>query len=102
MECNAFNDDLDTKEKFNNFHESIKKIEDILDNLSDENVYSSLNLKEKVDHDLFMAYTLNTLYWLYLKLKNEDPNQSDIKNQINRVKEYMVKAKQVSTLWEYL
>ncbi|KAG5896069.1 hypothetical protein JTB14_006858 [Gonioctena quinquepunctata] len=41
-----------------------------------------------------LTYSLNTLYWLYLRTKNEDPNKSDVKNQLNRIKEYMMKAKQ--------
>lgn len=52
-------------------------------------------LKEKVDYDLFMVYCLNTLYWLYLRTRGLDPNKNDVKSQLNRVKEYMMKAKQV-------
>ncbi|KAJ8928666.1 hypothetical protein NQ314_018760 [Rhamnusium bicolor] len=72
----------------------LKKIDHMLDIALNSDIYDKLSIKEKVDYDLFIAYTLNTLYWLYLRSRNEDPNKNDIKNQLNRIKDYMVKAKQ--------
>lgn len=83
--------------KLLNLHESIVKIDKILELAVPNNatIRDKLTLKEKTDYDLFMAYTLNTLYWLYLRTKGIDPNRDEVKNQLNRVKSYMIKAKQV-------
>ncbi|KAJ3644444.1 hypothetical protein Zmor_022175 [Zophobas morio] len=86
-------DDKLIQQKLTNFHNSVQKIGKIVELSSNPDLYEKLTTKEKVDFDLFMAYTLNTLFWLYMKTKGEDPNKSEIKNQLNRVKEYMVKAK---------
>lgn len=85
--------------KIQNLHESIVKIDKILELVATnkDNLKDKLTLKEKTDHDLFMAYMLNTLYWIYLRTKGVDPNKNEVKNQLNRVKDYMIKAKQVCT-----
>ncbi|XP_056630580.1 nuclear nucleic acid-binding protein C1D-like [Diorhabda sublineata] len=88
--------DKNIQEKLSNLHNSVEKIEIMLEKLRTADIYEQLSLKQKVDYDLFIAYTLNTLYWLYLRIKNEDPNKNDVKNQLNRVKEYMLKAKQAN------
>ena len=88
-------DDKLIQQKLTSFHNSVQKIGKIVELSSNPDLYEKLTTKEKVDFDLFMAYTLNTLFWLYMKTKGEDPNKSEIKNQLNRVKEYMVKAKDV-------
>lgn len=93
MDFGDLSDDSAIQEKLTNFRKSIKKIEGIITTLMKEDVYEKLSTKEKVDYDLFVAYTLNTLYWLYLRSRNEDPNKNEIKNQLTRIKEYMVKAK---------
>lgn len=74
---------------------SIDKIEDILKAGLECQHYDEFDLKDKVNYDLFVAYTLNTLYWIYLRTRGVDPNKHEIKNELSRIKEYMLKAKQV-------
>lgn len=97
MEYDNLGEDEAIKNKLINFRQSIKKIENMLELVTKSEFYNELDLTGKVNHDLFMAYTLNTLYWLYLRSKNEDPTKNDVKNQLSRIKEYMVKRDQVST-----
>ncbi|EFA08579.1 Nuclear nucleic acid-binding protein C1D-like Protein [Tribolium castaneum] len=94
MDFGDLSEDKAIQTKLSNFHSSVEKIEKIIEISSSPDIYDKLTTKEKVDYDLFMAYTLNTLFWLYLKTKGEDPTKSEIKNQLNRVKQYMVKAKE--------
>ncbi|CAH1113330.1 unnamed protein product [Psylliodes chrysocephalus] len=94
MDFGDLENDKPVQEKLMNFHNSVEKIENMIEKLQKADAYEHLTLKEKIDYDLFVAYTLNTLYWLYLRTKNADPNKNDVKNQLNRVKEYMMKAKQ--------
>lgn len=88
--------DKTIQEKLINFHKSVEKMTKIVELSTNTDLYEKLSTREKVDFDLFMAYTLNTLFWVYMKTKGQDPNSSEIKNQLNRVKQYMVKAKEVS------
>ncbi|CAG9856162.1 unnamed protein product [Phyllotreta striolata] len=94
MDFTELKGDKPVQEKLVKFHNSVNKIEEMIQKLQRADIYEQLTLKEKVDYDLFVSYTLNTLFWLYLRVKNEDPNNNDVKNQLNRIKEYMLKAKQ--------
>lgn len=95
MDFGDLKDDTKIQEKIVNLHKSVNKIENTLEQVLNLDIRENLSTKEKVDYDLFMTYTLNTLYWLYLRTKGVDPNKNDVKVQLNRVKDYMVKAKQV-------
>lgn len=81
------------QEKLQHFHNNVDKIEDLLKVTLDKESYDKLETRDKVNYDLFMAYALNTLYWLYLRSKGIVPND-DLKNQLNRIKQYMAKAKE--------
>lgn len=96
MDFGDLKDDKPIQEKLINFHNSVEKISQMLQLIINSDIYEKLSVKEKVEYDLFRAYTLNTLYWLYLRNRNEDPNKNDIKNQLNRIKDCMIKAKQVN------
>lgn len=91
-------DDETIQNKLQNFHSSVEKIGKLLDIAFSNDLYDKMTVKEKVDYDLFVNYALNTLFWLYLRCKGEDPNSNDIKHQLTRIKEYMMKAKQVQHL----
>ncbi|XP_066151343.1 nuclear nucleic acid-binding protein C1D [Euwallacea fornicatus] len=93
MELKDLEEDKIIGVKLQNLHDSIQNIQKFLDAALeiDTAEYSS---KDKVDLDLFVTYALNTLYWMYLRTKGEDPNTHDVKNQLNRVKEYMIKARE--------
>lgn len=84
-------------EKVENLRTSVQKIHDVLDQALKADT-SQFSLKDRVDFDLFLTYALNTLYWMYLRTKGQDPNSNDVKNQLSRIKEYMIKAKQVNTI----
>lgn len=98
MDFGDLREDLAIQEKLTNFQLSVEKIGKILDQSLTIEAYEKLPLKDKIDYDLFMAYTLNTLFWLYLKTKGQDPAQNDVKSQLNRIKQYMIKAKEVCIL----
>lgn len=95
MDFGDLKDDSKIQTKIASLHTSIENIENILTLLISSNIKEELSLKEKTDYDLFLAYTLNTLYWIYLRIRGIDPTTNEVKNQLNRVKEYMIKAKQV-------
>lgn len=96
MDFGDLKNDLPIKEKITKVHGSITKIKDILDVFQKDNVYNQLEPMDKIDYDLFLSYTLNTLYWIYLRTRGIDPNKNDVKNELNRIREYMVRAKEVN------
>lgn len=97
MDLKDLEDDKVITEKVENLRTSVQKIHDVLDQALNADT-SEFSLKDRVDFDLFLTYALNTLYWMYLRTKGQDPNSHDVKNQLNRIKEYMIKAKQVNTI----
>lgn len=100
MDFEDLKDDKEIQLKIINFHSSVDNIEKMLDFALSDDIYEKLNTEDKVNYDLFMGYTLNTLFWLYLRTKGVDPNKSEIKNQLNRIRQYMVKAKEVSIKYQ--
>ncbi|XKL64880.1 hypothetical protein PGB90_004966 [Kerria lacca] len=71
------------------FGSSVNKISDFLTTSLDEINYEELSTENKVRYDLLLAYSLNGLLWVYMRTKGEDPAQTIIKTELNRVKENM-------------
>ncbi|KAH6925131.1 hypothetical protein HPB50_001177 [Hyalomma asiaticum] len=51
---------------------------------------------DKARLDLTLLYTLNSLFWMYLCTVGEDPKQHSVRRELDRVKEYMTRAKQIA------
>lgn len=72
-----------------------------------------LSTEEKVKHDLFLTYAVNSLYWMYLKINGVNPStvshvllphkagitisffQHGIKHELSRIKDAMERQKQI-------
>jgi exosome complex protein LRP1 len=52
---------------------AIQKIQDLISSTNQIN-FDELTIEEKVKYDLFLCYSINSLYWMYLKMNGEDPN----------------------------
>ncbi|XP_048514176.1 nuclear nucleic acid-binding protein C1D isoform X2 [Athalia rosae] len=89
----ASNADLVAKVK--NFHQSTEKINELLSLASNPEFYDKLTNSDKLKYNLLMSYSLNTLFWMYLRLEGEDPMKHEIKSENDRLKQYMVRAKQI-------
>lgn len=46
-------------------------------------------------YDLFLSFAINSFYWFYLRIQGIDPSQHELKSEINRTKEYMIKSKKL-------
>lgn len=86
--------DTKIKDKLLNLHTSIDEIEKIINTSLNKFNYDNLTTIEKVNYDLFNSYALNILCWMYLRTKGQDPNKTNIKSELNRVKIYMLRAKE--------
>ncbi|KAI4458636.1 wd repeat protein [Holotrichia oblita] len=87
--------DTKIKEKLFNLHSNIDEIEKVINTALNKFDYEKLTPIEKVNYDLFNAYALNILCWMYLRTKGQDPNKTDIKGELVRIKNYMLKLKAV-------
>ncbi|XP_034245676.1 nuclear nucleic acid-binding protein C1D-like [Thrips palmi] len=83
------------KSSIKKFHSSVDKIGESLQLCCGNDVYSNMSSEEKVEYDLFLSYSLNSLFWCYLRTQGVDPKQHGVKNELDRVRTYMARAKQV-------
>ncbi|GLH15702.1 Uncharacterized protein GBIM_20155 [Gryllus bimaculatus] len=77
------------------FHEHVDKIGNFIQAACSSSVYDELSLEDKVKYDLFMTYSMNSLFWLYLRTQGLDPLKHPVKSEIDRVRTYNTRAKQV-------
>lgn len=54
-----------------------------------------MSLEEKVKYDIFLAYAVNSLYFMYLKVDGQDVGSHEIRHELTRIKEVMQKHQQV-------
>lgn len=99
MDLEALEDTNNLRERVTNFHKCVDKIEKMLEIALSEKMteaYEKFSPKEKADYDIMMAMQLNTLYWLHLRSIGEDPAEHEVMSELNRVKEFMGKIKDVT------
>ncbi|XP_032234582.1 nuclear nucleic acid-binding protein C1D isoform X2 [Nematostella vectensis] len=80
------------------FHESLGNIEDALKPLlenSTDDMKESMGPLQLAKLNLVVAYSINSLFWMYLITQGMDPKEHPIKQELDRIKKYMVKVKEV-------
>ncbi|XP_014602005.1 PREDICTED: nuclear nucleic acid-binding protein C1D-like [Polistes canadensis] len=77
------------------FHEATLKFEEKLDLINDPDIYDKLSNSDKIKYNLLMSYSLNSMFWMYLRTKGIDPSKHQIKNENDRLKRSMLRAKQI-------
>ncbi|XP_074660400.1 nuclear nucleic acid-binding protein C1D-like [Tubulanus polymorphus] len=45
--------------------------------------------------DLIAAYALNSLFWVYLNTRGENPKEHGIKQELDRIRSYMMRTKEI-------
>nr|XP_018917347.1 PREDICTED: nuclear nucleic acid-binding protein C1D-like [Bemisia tabaci] len=85
--------DESLKKSVTSFSDSVSKIGDTLKTMCDSDIYNQLDSEHKVKYDIFLSYSLNSLFWLYLRTQGHDPNDHGIKKELDRVKGQMAEAK---------
>lgn len=82
--------------KYESLKSSLMNMQEILDEVIPmKQHYSKMTLPEKIEYDLFIAYTMNSLQWVQLRILGIDPNTHPIKFELNRVKTAMIKWHEV-------
>ncbi|GAA5795021.1 hypothetical protein HPULCUR_000372 [Helicostylum pulchrum] len=58
-------------------------------------IYTKLPIAERYELEVLLSYSLNTLYYIYLRTQGSDPNQHDVMKELVRVQAYIKKLKRV-------
>lgn len=86
-------EDIQFKNTVHEFGSKIDALGKIIKTCCESGEYPKLSIEEKVKYDLFLSYSLTSLYWVYLRTQGENPVQ--IKSELDRIKKYMDKSKQI-------
>uniref|UniRef100_T1I8V0 Nuclear nucleic acid-binding protein C1D n=1 Tax=Rhodnius prolixus TaxID=13249 RepID=T1I8V0_RHOPR len=77
------------------FKDAKRDIETVIDLLVEGNIYDKLTVEEKVKHDLFVSYSLSSLFWMCLRTQGINPTSHVVKAEIERIQQYVKKYNRV-------
>lgn len=81
-----------------NFHGSLGDLKTKLDLMLAQprtELYDKLDPMGRAKLDLVSAYAINSLFWMLLKTMGENPGAEDVKKELDRVKEAMMRCKEI-------
>lgn len=58
--------------------QALNKVDEAVTAACDFSNYDDLNTEDKVKYDLFLSYSINSLYWMFTKLQANDSNSVNI------------------------
>ncbi|KAI8069108.1 uncharacterized protein B0P05DRAFT_589417 [Gilbertella persicaria] len=56
-------------------------------------IFSKLSLTERYELEVLLSYSLNTLFYIYLRTQGSDPQKHDVMKELARVQQYIQKLK---------
>lgn len=74
MDFGELRNDKDFIAKSTNLETVLDRIDEHINAACDFPNYDDLSTEEKVKFDLFLAYSINSLYWMLCKLQSIEPN----------------------------
>lgn len=88
--------DKDFVNNTENLKESLQEVQQVLDKLLPlKEQYDKLTLPAQIELDLFLAFALNSLQWINLRIQGVDPTKHPIKDELQRIKVVMMKWQEV-------
>lgn len=75
MDFGQLSNDADLRTKVTNITDSLTAIDSTIDATIDFANYEDLSTEEKVKYDLYLSFSLNSLYWAYCKVQGIDVNK---------------------------
>ncbi|KAG6461234.1 nuclear nucleic acid-binding protein C1D [Manduca sexta] len=79
-----------------NLKENLIEVQQVLDQLLPlKQQYDKLSLPAQIELDLFLAFTMNSLHWVNLRIQGIDPTKHPIKDELQRIKAVMTKWQEV-------
>lgn len=73
LDFGELKNDVSFVTKVQNVTEAISKIEKAIKDAAEVKT-EDLSTDDKIKHDLFLTYAVNSLYWMYLKINGENPS----------------------------
>lgn len=87
-------EDIQFKNTIYEFGSRLEALGKIIKTCCGSGMYPKLSIEEKVKFDLFLSYSLTSMYWVYLRTQGENP-VVQMKSELDRIKKYMDKSKQI-------
>ncbi|XP_029925712.1 nuclear nucleic acid-binding protein C1D isoform X2 [Myripristis murdjan] len=89
---------LEIKEYLTGFESSVSSVKTMLQTLMSisRNDLEKLDPLEQAKLDLMSAYTLNSLFWMYLVTQGVNPREHGIKQELERIRTYMNRVKEIT------
>ncbi|XP_055297529.1 nuclear nucleic acid-binding protein C1D-like [Sitodiplosis mosellana] len=95
MDFGELRNDTDFITKSTNLEKSLDAIDEQISAACDFPNYDDLSTEDKVKYDLYLSYSINSLYWMYCKLQAIDASSNPIRNEISRVRQAIVRDKDI-------
>lgn len=98
-ECSGEDHPVEIDEQLTGFDSSVSAVKAMLDKLISMPRNDQLQKLEPLDQaklDLMSAYTLNSLFWMYLVTQGVNPRDHGIKQELERIRTYMNKVKEIT------
>ncbi|XP_037937003.1 nuclear nucleic acid-binding protein C1D [Teleopsis dalmanni] len=88
-------EDVIAMENLEELKEALKNIESTLPEILEYKSNDKISLEEKIKIDNYLLYAVNSLFFIYLKLQGLSSEKYDVKFELTRVKETLVREKQI-------
>ncbi|XP_070697228.1 LOW QUALITY PROTEIN: nuclear nucleic acid-binding protein C1D [Pempheris klunzingeri] len=75
---------------------SVKAMIEKLMSMSRNDLLQKLDPLDQAKLDLMSAYTLNSLFWMYLLTQGVNPREHGIKQELERIRTYMNRVKDIT------
>ncbi|XP_057704530.1 nuclear nucleic acid-binding protein C1D [Corythoichthys intestinalis] len=86
-------------EQLKGFESSVSTVKSMLDTLMSmprNDLEQKLDPLDQAKLDLMSAYTLNSLFWMYLVTQGVNPREHGIKQELERIRTYMSRVKDIT------
>ncbi|XP_016124331.1 nuclear nucleic acid-binding protein C1D isoform X2 [Sinocyclocheilus grahami] len=87
------------EENLNDFESSLSSVQNMVQTLvsvSRSDNLLQLDPLERAKLDLMSAYALNSMFWMYLVTQGVNPKDHAIKQELDRIRTYMNKVKEIT------
>ncbi|XP_067325764.1 nuclear nucleic acid-binding protein C1D [Anolis sagrei] len=81
------------------FEKSVSSVDDMLKTMmsvSRSELLQKLDPLEQAKLDLVSAYTLNSMFWVYLATQGINPKEHPVKQELERIRTYMNRVKEIA------
>ncbi|KAK2177884.1 hypothetical protein NP493_574g01040 [Ridgeia piscesae] len=86
------------QERLTDFDDALTQVEEVLKPLHSvplSDIHTKLSTLDKAKLDLVGVYTINSLFWMYLNTRGEDPKEHAVKQELERIQRYMKRLQEV-------